>query len=228
MILPARSIVLLTVFVFGGLLLAARYLLASQGPEAVALPAAAKSSKVSLEDALAVRRSLRDFQPQPLTAEQLGQLCWSAQGISDPARGYRTCPSAGALYPLELYVVTAEGVDHYLPASHALERLADGDLRSALMGAALGQRCVGRAPATFVIAADVSRTERKYGRRARRYVLMEVGHAGQNLLLQATALGLGAVPVGAFEDQAVADLLPLPASQEVLYLIPVGVPAGSG
>ena len=228
MIFPARSIVVLTVFLSAGLLLAARYSLASGGCEAAALPAAAKSGKVSLEEALAIRRSIRDFQPQPLTARQIGQLCWSAQGISDPARGYRTCPSAGALYPLELYLVTAEGVDHYLPASHALQRLADGDLRPALMGAAFGQRCVGRAPGTFVIAADVSRTERKYARRARRYVLMEVGHAGQNLLLQAAALGLGAVPVGAFEDQAVADLLPLPPSQEVLYLIPVGVPPGNG
>jgi len=124
--------------------------------------------------------------------------------------------------------VTAEGVEHYLPASHGLERLAEGDLRPALMGAAWGQPCVGRAPATFVIAADVGRTKRKYGRRARRYVLMEVGHAGQNLLLQAAALGLGAVPVGAFEDQALAELLPVPESQEILYLIPVGHPAGGG
>jgi len=189
------------------------------------LPAAATKGKVSLEEALAARRSVRQFKGQKLTDRQIAQLCWAAQGITAPARGYRTCPSAGALYPLELYVVTAEGVGHYVPSKHALRRHLAGDVRARLATAALHQESVERAPATFVIAAVVSRTQAKYGRRAERYVMMEVGHAGQNILLQATAMGLGAVPVGAFGDQKVAEALSLPAEHAPLYLIPVGVPA---
>lgn len=189
---------------------------------AVALPPPQLKGDMSLEEALAARRSVRKFQPTPLTAEQIGQLCWAAQGISDKARGLRTAPSAGATYPLELYVVTAEGVRRYLPSAHALDSHLADDVREALCRAALGQRCVAQAPAVFVIAADVSRTARKYGDRARRYVDIEVGHAAQNLLLQAVALDLGAVPVGAFDDAEVAKALKLPAEHAPLYLIPVG------
>ena len=196
----------------------------SSGP-AGALPPPVVTGGKSLVEVLAARRSVREFAPTALTAEQIGQLCWAAQGISDQGARLRTCPSAGATYPLELYVATAEGVRHYLPAGHALEGHLDGDVREALSEAALRQRCVGGAPAVFVIAADVSRTERRYGERAQRYVDMEVGHAGQNLLLQAAALGLGAVPVGAFSDEAVAKTLRLSAEQVPLYLIPVGEPA---
>jgi len=194
--------------------------------EPAPLPEPLTKGKMSLEEALAGRRSIRSFKPDALSRRQIAQLCWAAQGISEPARGYRTCPSAGALYPLELYVVTAEGVDHYLPARHALVRHRDGDVRRELQGAALGQPFVGAAPATFVITAVAARTEGKYGRRAERYVLMEVGHAGQNLLLQAVALNLGAVPVGAFHDEQVAKALQLPKEHVPLYLIPVGSPAG--
>jgi SagB-type dehydrogenase family enzyme len=190
-----------------------------------ALPPPRLKGSQSLEEVLAARRSVRRFQPTPLTAEQIGQLCWAAQGISDRASGRRTCPSAGALYPLELYVATSEGVRHYVPASHALEDRLRGDVRTALAEAAWRQPSVAQAPAVFVLTAVVSRTERKYGQRATRYVDMEAGHAGQNLLLQAVALGLGAVPVGAFEDAKVAELLKLPTDQTPLYLIPVGQPS---
>ena len=206
-------------------LLAAGICICAEGEAKVSpLPAPSKEGKMSLEQALAGRRSIRSFKAEALTREQISQLCWAAQGISDPKRGLRTSPSAGALYPLELYVVTGEGVEHYVPKGHALEKHREGDLRGKLQGAALGQSCVGKAPATFVIAAVVSRTQRKYGQRAERYVWMEVGHAAQNILLQATALGLGAVPVGAFRDEEVAKALSLPADHAPQYLIPVGVP----
>jgi len=191
-----------------------------------ALPKAATTGKMSLEETLAKRRSVRSFKTDPLTTEQIAQLSWSAQGISDAKRGYRTCPSAGATYPLELYVVTPAGVDHYHPKDHALRRHLDGDVRGALREAALGQGFVGSAPATFVIAGVRARTERRYARRAERYVIMEVGHAGQNLLLQAVALNLAAVPVGAFRDEDVAKALNLPKDHAPLYLIPVGAAAG--
>ena len=188
-----------------------------------ALPAARKEGKMSLEETLSKRRSVRRFSPAPLTREQIAQLCWSAQGVSDPPTGYRTAPSAGALYPLELYVVTSEAVEHYAPRRHGLEKHLQGDLRQKLQAAALGQRSVGEAPATFAITAVVSRTRPKYGPRAERYVMIEVGHAAQNLLLQAVAMDLGAVPIGAFHDQQVAEILSLPAGEIPLYLIPVGI-----
>lgn len=121
--------------------------------------------------------------------------------------------------------MTAQSVSHYLPKEHSLEQVVSGDCRAALQGAALHQACVGDAAAVFVIAADLSRLERKYHQRARQYVYMEAGHAGQNLLLQAVTLGLGAVPVGAFDDADAAKAIHLPKGQDVLYLIPVGYPA---
>ena len=190
------------------------------------LPAPSKKGKMSLEEALAKRRSIRQFTDQALTRQQIAQLCWAAQGISEPTRGFRTCPSAGALYPLELYVVTADGVEHYLPRQHAMEKLREGDLRRKLQAAALNQPSVGRAPATFVITGVVGRTAAKYGPRAQRYVLIEAGHAAQNILLQATAMGLGAVPVGAMVEKQLTRILALPANHNPMYLIPVGVPKG--
>ncbi len=179
---------------------------------------------MSLEESITKRRSIRGFRPQALNRKQIAQLCWAAQGVTDPKRGFRASPSAGALYPLELYVVTADAVEHYVPNQHALEKHLEGDLRPALQAAALDQPCVGQAPAVFVVTAVVSRTARKYGPRAMRYVLIEVGHASENLLLQATAMGLGAVPVGAMRDEEVTKALSLPAEHVPLYLIPVGVP----
>ncbi len=179
---------------------------------------------MSLEAALTRRRSIHSFKSDALAAEQISQLCWAAQGVSEQEKGYRTAPSAGAFYPLELYVVTSEGVLQYHPLPHALHPHLTGDVRSKLQEASLDQSFVGRAPATFVITAVVSRTARRYGPRAERYVLMEAGHAAQNLLLQATALHLGALPVGAFIDNQVADILSLPQDRAPLYLLPVGVP----
>ncbi|NIV39856.1 MAG: SagB/ThcOx family dehydrogenase [Anaerolineae bacterium] len=192
------------------------------------LPPPAHSSDVSLEQALSDRRSVRDYGYQPLTAADLGQLLWAAQGITYE-RGFRTAPSAGALYPLEVYLVTAEGVFHYEPGHHQLRLVMQGDARPALYQAALSQEPVLRAPAVFALAAVYARTAQKYGQeRSPRYVHLEAGHAAQNLLLQATALGLGAVPIGAFHDQQVQTALGIPADHQPLYLIPVGHPKDSG
>jgi SagB-type dehydrogenase family enzyme len=191
--------------------------------DTVTLPRADRTGKVTLERALAGRRSVRAFQATALTRAEIGQLLWAAQGVT--GKRYRTAPSAGALYPLELYVATARGVSRYEPASHRLRRVRDGDVRPAIHAAALNQAAVKSAPALFVVTAVYARTARKYGsQRSPRYVHMEAGHAAQNLLLQATALGLGAVPVGAFSDAGVREALGAPVEHAPLYVIPVGHP----
>jgi SagB-type dehydrogenase family enzyme len=193
--------------------------------EKVALPPPRLSGPMPLEEALANRRSVREFGEEPLATDQISQLLWAAQGLTDPS-GLRTAPSAGALYPLEVYVATADGAFRYVPAEHALEEVTAEDRRAALWRAALRQDAVREAPAVFVLAAVYERTERKYGpTRTPRYVQLEAGHAAQNLLLQAVALGLGGVPIGAFDDAGVQAALGLPAEQKPLYLIPVGQPA---
>ncbi len=196
----------------------------STAAETMDLPAPRTTSDVSLEEALASRRSVREFTDELLTLEEISQLLWAAQGITADWGG-RTAPSAGALYPLEVYVATPDGLYHYVPQGHRAEVVSRRDLREALAGAALGQAAVSDAPAVFVVAAVYARTAGKYGDRAERYVKLEAGHVGQNILLQAVALGLGAVPMGAFLDDQVRRVLNLPAEQEPLYLIPVGHPA---
>ncbi|MHC5011935.1 MAG: SagB/ThcOx family dehydrogenase [Planctomycetota bacterium] len=194
----------------------------AQPEDGTTLPAARRTGSVSLEEALQRRASLRTLRTDPLSREQIAQLLWAAQGTNRPGR--RTAPSAGALYPLELYVVTARGVSRYDPTGHRLLPHREGDRRAALYGAALNQDPLREAPAVFVIAGVYERTQRKYGARAARYVHMEVGHAGQNLLLQAAAMGLACVPIGAFDDGRVHRVLELPGRHQPLYLIPVGYP----
>lgn len=189
----------------------------------IALPACRLEGEMSLEEAIADRRSAREFTEEPLSLEEISQLLWAAQGITDP-HGLRAAPSAGALYPLELYVAVAQGVYHYLPKGHALQVLSEEDLRHDLWEAGLRQAALQEAPAIFVVTACYERTEAKYGERAERYVKLEAGHAAQNLLLQAVALELGAVPIGAFYDDQVQAGLTLPLDHQPLYLIPVGHP----
>ncbi len=180
---------------------------------------------MSLEETLQRRRSQRIFKSQDLTLEQISQLLWACQGITEPSFGGRTAPSAGALYPLEVYVVKKEGVFHYLPKEHALIRIKKGDVRKELAHTALGQDPPAKAPVSFVISAVYARTKIKYGERAERYVKLEAGHACQNLLLQAVALNLGGVPIGAFYDSEVQEVLSLPSDHEPLYIVPIGYPA---
>jgi SagB-type dehydrogenase family enzyme len=196
---------------------------AQVGEEAADLPAPDVAGTGSLEEALAKRRSVRRFTADALTPEEISQLLWSMQGITRDW-GARTAPSAGALYPLEVYVATAEGLYHYVPQGHRTVLAPKLGLRQELWAAGLKQDWIREAPAVFVIAAVYARTAAKYGDRAKRYVHLEAGHVAENLLLQAVALGLGGVPVGAFHDDKVQDALGLPEDQEPLYLIPVGHP----
>lgn len=193
----------------------------------VELPQPVLDGKKSLEQLLQQRRSVRDYSSEALSLSDLGQLLWAAQGVTHP-RGLRTAPSAGALYPLELYVVAGNvsgleaGVYHYQIHKHRLVQHLAGDKRQALGQAAYMQTWLSEAPAVFVFSADYKRTSKKYGKRAKRYVHMEVGHAAQNLFLQAEDLGLGSVVVGAFYDDEVAELLQLSSEFVPLALMPVG------
>lgn len=190
----------------------------------ILLPPPDQNGRVTLEQALVRRRSVREFAAKALSEQELSQLLWAAQGITHP-EGLRTAPSAGALYPLELYVAVAAGFYHYHPREHRLDLHYEGDVRPALYRASLEQDCVREAPAVFVIAAVYERTERKYGRqRGSRYVHLDTGHAAQNILLQAVTLGLGAVPVAAFYDSQVQKALSLPHEHQPIYLIPIGHP----
>ncbi len=186
--------------------------------------------KVSVEMAVKERRTIRDFQPKPLALDQLSQLFWSAQGITDEKRGFRAAPSAGALYPLDLYAVVGEGgveglehgVYHYQPANHSVQLVRKGDRRKEVASASLWQMWVARAPVIFVITSEYERITRKYGKRGIRYAQIEVGHVGQNIFLQSGALGLGAGIVGAFRDEALAKAIGAPKTHEPLLVMPVG------
>lgn len=181
----------------------------------------------SFEGTLAQRRSLRSFAAVPLTAAEAGQLLWAAQGISD-AKSLRTAPSAGATYPLVLYLVAgrvdgvATGVHRYLPQGHRLAAVSSGDLRPAIAAAALHKTWMQEAPALVLIAAQPARTVARYGARAERYVAIEAGAAAQNLLLQAVALGLGGTLVGALDEAALKRIVSLPEGEQVMVIVPVG------
>ncbi|MDJ0768308.1 MAG: SagB/ThcOx family dehydrogenase [Ilumatobacter sp.] len=195
----------------------------SMSPSSVVDFPSPTESTLPLEVTLRRRRSGREFGADPLTVAEVGQLLWAAQGITADWGG-RTAPSAGALYPLELYAMTSSGAMRYVPDGHRAESTAERDLRADLMAAALDQEAVGRAPLVVAVIVVPARTAAKYGDRAPRYADLEAGHAAQNLLLQAVAIGLIAVPIGAFDDEAVGGVLQLPDGQEPRYLLAVGHP----
>ena len=196
---------------------------AAPHPTSVALPDVRTRGPVSLEQTLAHRRSVRRFTNEPLTLQEISQLLWAAQGIT-AGWGGRTAPSAGALYPLELYVASPDGFYHYVPSDHTMELVSRDDLRPVIWEASLRQAPIRDAPVVFVITAVYERTAAKYGDRAERYALLEAGHAAQNLLLQAVALDLGAVVIGAFYDDQLSKGLLLPAGEAPIYVIPTGHP----
>lgn len=197
----------------------------------IKLPSPITRGKLSLEQAISKRRSVRRFKAEPITLEQLSQLLWSAQGITGTG-GKRAAPSAGATYPLEIFTVIGErgtqglaaGIYHYDAGNHSIGLLHNGDFRQELADTALGQSSIARCPVAMVICAIHPRTAYRYGRRGERYVHMEAGHVGQNVSLQAVALGLGTVMVGAFEDEDVRKALKLEEQFKPLYIIPVGQP----
>ncbi len=202
-------------------------------PVQIQLPPPSLKGRMSLEEAVARRRSIRDFAPEPLSQSQLSQILWAAQGISNARGRYRTVPSAGASYPLEVFVVCggngidgiAAGVYQYNVESHSLVQHHKGDVRAELARAALDQEFVYEAPVDIIFCALFSGTLSGYGSRGERYIHMEVGHAGQNIYLQATALGLATVAVGAFHDEQVREVLRLDKQYKPLYIMPVGRPA---
>ncbi|MBI5700347.1 SagB/ThcOx family dehydrogenase [Candidatus Saganbacteria bacterium] len=190
--------------------------------ETITLPQSRSTGQMSLEEAIYRRRSERSFLETPLNSTQISQLLWACQGITDPQWNFRSAPSAGSLYPLEIYAVDKTGVYHYLPLEHKLEVIVKGDKRQSLARAALAQTFVAEAPFIVIVSANYNKTRTKFGSRAERYVYIEAGTASENLLLQATALGLKTVCVGSFWDDVVAASMSLPPDHEPLLLIPIG------
>jgi len=182
---------------------------------------------MSLEAALSARRSLREYDQTPLTVAEVSQLLWAAQGVTNPD-GLRTVPSAGALYPLQVHIVVGQvdgieqGVYHYRPAEHGLVRVAEGDRRLDLARAALDQEQVRHGAVVIALSAAYERIIQKYGQRGVSYTHMEAGMAAENIHLQAAALGLGTVVMGAFDDDRVRELIELGVNEKPLVLMPVG------
>jgi SagB-type dehydrogenase family enzyme len=195
--------------------------------EDIRLPQPYDDGHVSIEKALLLRRSVREYSDSHLALGEISQLLWAAQGITSPA-GFRTAPSAGALYPLAIYLVAGNvkdlppGVYKYKPKGHALANVINGDKRAELSAAALGQSCVKKSAAVIVLAAVYERTMKKYGQRGIRYVHIEAGHASQNIYLQAVSLDLGTVEIGAFDDEKVKKTLHMLAIEKPLSIMPVG------
>ena len=191
------------------------------------VPSPKTCGNVSVEEALANRRSHRDFQDDAISADHLMQILWVAYGITSPG-GLRTTPSAGALYPLEIYAVIGNteglepGVYRYVADGHKLVKTVGEDVRRKLCEASLNQKMVAKAPASVVFSTVFGRMTKQYGERGVQYVYVEVGHAAQNVYLQTEALGLGTCAIGAFTDSDVKKILNLPAKEEPLYLMPIG------
>ena len=184
------------------------------------LPKPKHKGTISLEEAILKRRSVRRFSDAPVSIEDLSQILWAAQGMTEER--YRTVPSAGALYPIELFVATKEGVYRYVPDGHFLEEGVKKDVMGELSAAALGQKFIKEAPVVLVITAVFERVKSKYGERGTQYVFLEAGHVAQNVCLQAVALGLATVVTGAFYDSQVQDALEIPEDCEPLYVLPIG------
>jgi protease I len=176
---------------------------------------------VSFEEALAKRRSVRQFTSQPLSSAQISQLAWAGQGITEPQRGLRTAPSAGALYPIELYFATQDGLFVYQPQGHSLQQILDQDVRGALATASTPGSVAG---CDIIIAGSERKLVTQFQKDARKYMLLEAGHIAQNIQLQAVCLGLGSVPIGGFDTRDISKICRLPASLEPIYVICVGYP----
>lgn len=215
-----------------------------ENPVRPALPPPAKEPKgdkmnlpkpdfrgLTLEEALAKRRSVRDYSSKALTLAELSQLLFAAQGITARSGGYalRTAPSAGALYPYEIYLMAGNvaalkrGIYHYSPEDHAITLIREGDFRAELSRAALGQKAVSEAAVNIILAAVPERIKVKYGERGNRYIFMEAGHISQNIYLQAASLGLGTVVIGAFDEEEATRVMQVDGRKEIIVAIqPVG------
>jgi len=192
------------------------------------LPPPKLKGEMSLEEALSLRRSIRSYSKEALSLEELSQLLWAGSGVTEPRRGFRTAPSAGALYPIDIYLFVSrvnglkEGIYKYLPKEHKLEVVRLEPVLRRVYEAALWQSSIFESAVVFALVAFYDRITWKYGQRGVMYAHIECGHIAQNVLLQATALKLGAVPIGAFREEEIAKIMNLPSGSEVIYLIPVG------
>jgi len=196
---------------------------APAAPAEVALPAPTTSGGMPLTEAIGKRRSVRRFARTALTRAEVSQLCWAAQGITEPDRGLRAAPSAMATYPVDVYMIDATGLYQYEPGRHILRRIAEGDMLARLRSA-VGQGPVRSAPACMLLALDYERSRGRCGDRAERYGLLEVGHIAQNVLLAATAMGLAGCPVGGMDEHNCIAVLGLPERLVAAYLLPIGHP----
>jgi SagB-type dehydrogenase family enzyme len=183
-----------------------------------------KFKGIAVEEAISRRRSIRSFKKEPITLGEISMILWAAQGITGEEWGYklRSVPSAGALYPIEIYLATKDGIFHYLPEPHKLIKISDNDVRRSLARAALGQSFIEEAPLVLVITAVFERTMAKYGDRGHRYVYAEAGHVSQNVYLECESLGLSTVAVGAFYDKEVQHVLEIPNDHKPIYIMPIG------
>ena len=194
----------------------------------IVLPEPKFKSSMSIEEAILKRRSVRSYSDEPLNLKYVSQLLWSAQWITDEKRKFRAAPSAGALYPLEVFLVVGnvtsveDGIYRYDPFNHEIIMVKEGDSREPLSLASLGQSCVKKAPISIVFAGVYDRIIGKYGERGIMYTYMEAGHAAQNVYLQAEALELGTVVVGAFIDDKVKEVIGMKKEETPLYILPVG------
>ncbi len=236
-----KSIILITILILGMALVLAGILFFKSKPvnhfpeqnvlqkgEEIFLPQPRYQNQTSIEEAILQRRSVREYRDETLTLQEISQLLWAAQGITDPQTGKRAAPSAGALYPLKVYVMgkienLAIGVYQYSPHNHSLIKAGDKDLKKELVKAAYGQTWIEKAPVNIIFTGNYEIIAQKYGgEKAPRYTHMEVGHAAQNVYLQAESLNLGTVAVAGFEIEEVRKILGLPAEEEPLYIMPVG------
>lgn len=203
----------------------------------IELPEPRLDSEISLEETLQKRRSIRKYSDDPLTMEEVSQILWAAYGLTKPypdgpaflRGGLKTAPSAGARYPLEIYLVAGNvtelstGIYKYRAEDHSIFKISDGDIRKELAEAALDQPWVLEAPASLVYSAVFSRTTDTYGDRGReRYVCMDLGHSAENVYLQAVALDMGTVAIGAFSDIKVKLLINMTKEEEPIYIMPLG------
>ncbi len=198
-------------------------MLISQGGDMLTKLPEPKFTNKSIEECIQQRRSIRSFEDKTLSLQEISNILWVAQGITDNERGYRSAPSAGATYPLILYYATKDGLFKYIPESHGIKQTIKKDLRKDIAKAALNQMFIADAGMVIVITALFENTTWRYKERGVRYVYNEVGHCAQNIHLEAVALGLGSVPIGAYHDDELKELLELD-QEEPLYIIPVGYP----
>lgn len=187
-----------------------------------------KKGDISLEEAISSRRSVRAYREEKIREKDISQLLWAAQGITDETTGFRTAPSAGALYPLEIYVAVSmvdgieAGLYKYNPSSHSLIFKKKGDIREDIYNVSLRQDSIKNAAAVIIYCAVFEKTAYRYGDRAAQYVYIETGHSAQNVYLQAAALNLGTVAIGAFDNDGIKKALDLPLQEEPVYLMPIG------